>query len=111
MKKLLLFLLLLPSLGFSQKIVSDKKEVKDLKVEAEHYTKIIIETAGFNLNVNVGITSGGVWYFYDEETKSKIKFKTDIEVLNYMYSNGWLLKEKINSTGVTVYYLFEKKIS
>lgn len=110
MKKTLLFILLLfPVLGFSQKIISDRKEIKELKDEVEKYTKVIIEVSGLNINVLVGINSGGLWHFYDATEDKSIKFKTDIEVFNFMFKNGWVYREEITPSNPSVRsHLFEK---
>ena len=114
MKRLLIFavfILVVTLNSFSQKIISDNNELKDLKVEVTKYTKVTILTTAFKLNVTVDIDAGGIWHFYDEAAQKEVKFKTNIEVLNYMYRNGWTLKDRLPSeVGQPVpQYLFEKK--
>lgn len=103
-------MLLLPTMAYSQKIISDRKEIKELKEEVDKYTKVVIEVAGFSMNVLVGVDSGGLWHFYDTEEDKNKKFKTDIEVFNFMYKNGWNYKEETQSASPSVKtYIFEKK--
>ena len=103
-------MLLLPTMAFSQKIISDRKEIKELKEEVDKYTKVIIETAGFSINVIVGVDDGGLWHFYDAESDKNKKFKTDVEVFNFMAKNGWIYKDDVSSgNNMLKSYLFEKK--
>jgi hypothetical protein len=95
---------------FLTQIIYEKKEIQDLKQLNVKYSKVVIEVTAFKLNVIVATSSGGIWHFYDQSTSKEKKFNTDIDVLNFMYENGWVYKTEIESKSASVLqYLFEKK--
>lgn len=112
MKKtvLLLLLAMLSLPAFSQQIISNNKhDINDLKKDVLNYTKIMVHPAPFGIQVNVGIDSGGIWCFYNSETQKPMKFKTDIQVLDYMYKYGWkLMFRSPDSHSAMIVYYFEK---
>ena len=111
MKKLLLILLLMPVLCFSQKIQrKGASEVLELKECVTNYCSLNMVGAIGTVSPMVGVTEGDVWYFMDEAGKKK-KFRSVVEVLNFMFDNGWIylstVKDEI-AAGSTL-YIFEKK--
>lgn len=112
MKSLLLICLFLTisNIAYSQKIIGDNQEIRELKNEVIKYTKVTILIIGYKWLVSADIDKGGIWNFYDETEQKPFKFKSSIHVLNYMYSNGWILKQQLDTGNNSSYqYLFEKK--
>jgi len=107
--------LLLPMFCFAQKVIkqTNKNNILDLETEVEHYLKIGIETAGLKLNVFAGVPDGGIYSFLDENTDKKKVFKTDTELFNYLYKNGWKFVAYSPTAGrpgtTIIWSLFEKR--
>jgi len=113
MRRLLIFavfFLFIAFNSFSQKIISDGKEVKELKEVSGQYTQVTIQGALNKLNVGVETNLEGYWRFYDDTTKNEIKFNSHVEVMNFMYQNGWIFKQFTQNDSAPVSnYIFEKK--
>lgn len=111
MKKLLIiFLLLIPALSFSQKVQSLKtKEVFDLKEKQKQYCSVVIQQRGVQMGFFVGMDELGYFAFIDDSGK-EIEFKTIVAVMNYLYENGWELIGNIGGTdGAAPQYYFKKR--
>jgi len=113
MKKLFLLLLALPVFTFAQKI--EKKSIPgvfELKECVSNYCTVVMQASGMSVNFFVGIDEGGICNFIEANGEKK-KFKSNIEMLNFMYNNGWNFITTIGegSTGAAVQYVFEKRKS
>jgi hypothetical protein len=98
MKNLFVILIfcLIANLSFSQKIVSKGSgEVKDLKECVENYSVVVLQLLG-GIETMTSIGDGDIFYFVDERNGGKLKMKTTVEILNFMWKNGW---EYINTIG------------
>jgi hypothetical protein len=113
MKKLLLILIIFPFITFAQKI--EKKNtpgVFELKECVSNYCTVVAQVSGASINYYAGIDEGGICNFIEPDG-SKKKFRSNVELLNFMHQNGWNFITTIGegSTGAAVQYVFEKKNS
>ena len=111
MKKLIIILLLLPIFSFAQKI--EKKNasgVFELKDCVTDYCSVVAQVSGASINYYAGIDEGGICNFLEADG-SKKKFRSNVEMLNFMSANGWDFITTIGegSTGAAVQYLFKKR--
>ena len=91
MKKLFILIVVLISVStsYAQRIQNTQsKEIFDLKEIQLQYCGIIIETAGINWNYMVATDHSAFFKFIDDSGE-KIKFDTIIELMNFMFKNGW----------------------
>ena len=103
MKKMMLAILLLPSLAFAQQ-------------KMERYCELVAGIKPFSTKVNIWIDYGEdrkiarSLKVKDEDGKA-VKFNSLIDALNYMGSQNWKLLNAfpINTGGENVYHFFFKK--
>jgi biopolymer transport protein ExbD len=111
MKKfLIIFLMLLPALSFSQKVQNTKtKEVFDLKEKQKQYCSVVIQQRGAQMGFFVGMDELGYFAIVDDSGK-EIEFKTIVSIMNYMFENGWEFVGNIGGTdGAAPQYYFKKR--
>lgn len=119
MKKLLLLLVLVFTLGFAvsaQKVLNKKtNKIKDLKDFPIHFCTVEFK---IKLTSTVGMVDVGdldnSYILLDNETEKPFNTDNLVRVLNYMYSNGWKLQNKLLldsglDNGKGEYFLFVKK--
>ncbi len=113
MKKIILFLFLVPSFGYSQ--------ANEMKVE--QYCELVAQARILSRKVNIDIDYGDERKFFKDyrlkdETGKLKKFNSIVDALNYMGQHGWklvnafLVSEGSGSAINNVYhYVFKKEFS
>lgn len=105
MRMLLIAMLFITYSTFAQKIEKKSSgEVVELKDCVSNYCTVYM-TATISPDFLVGIDERGICYFTEPDGKRK-KFKSNVEMLNYMYDNGWMFITMIVQTNQ---FVFEKK--
>lgn len=90
MKKLLLVLLvILPVLSFSQKLRSENRTIVDLNTDSIQYLNVVFTAIVFSGVTTVIYTDNLEYWFLDEKKGKKKKFANITVIQNFMYSNGW----------------------
>jgi hypothetical protein len=113
MKKLLLALLLLPTLSFGQIIVNnqDINKLPDLA-----YIELIIDRRLLaNQQVFAAIDYGQIMQWgtirqhrIQGDTGTDRRFNTEIEIFNFLFKNGWK-HETTYATDDRIYHIFRRK--
>ncbi len=103
-------MLSVPFVSNAQIIQNVKTNEKvELKESVEKYCSVVMQQLNLKIDFYVGINELGFWQFIDD-AGLPIKMKSTIDVMNFMYKNGWEYINNIGgSDGAAPQYFFKKK--
>lgn len=112
-KSIAIILLLIASALFADVIVWDKSKKKPFPVNINEldikYCKIVISGGFFSGEeapyIDYGKSKGEIVIRNSRGNYVIKKFNSDIEILNYMFKNGWVWKSSDSNSLATSFYL------